>query len=221
MPEVTGCVTARYGGHAMGAPEVDAGLYVPEVVGTLSDGAHRGGGLNGQDAYSGRIIPVLYDERSVTSPVNRSNPQPGDPSPTLHEPERLMVTAIRTAQTCANGHGVAEDVAYTLDQTNGQAVVAPTLSATNDPSRSPQSAEVTQQVAAVHQATMAVRRLTPIECARLQGFPDHYLDIPFKGKPATDGHKYRALGNSMAVPVMHYIGRRLAAQLTLSSPEAA
>jgi DNA (cytosine-5)-methyltransferase 1 len=56
----------------------------------------------------------------------------------------------------------------------------------------------------------AVRRLTPRECARLQGFPDDYLDIEFRGKPATDSPKYRALGNSMAVPVMAWIGQRIA-----------
>lgn len=55
-----------------------------------------------------------------------------------------------------------------------------------------------------------VRRLTPIECARLQGFPDNYLDIQFKGKPATDGYKYKALGNSFAVPVVRWIGKRIA-----------
>lgn len=55
----------------------------------------------------------------------------------------------------------------------------------------------------------AVRRLTPKECARLQGFPDDYLDIHFRGKPAADGPKYKALGNSMAVPVIHWIGERL------------
>ena len=59
------------------------------------------------------------------------------------------------------------------------------------------------------QAKMQVRRLTPIECARLQGFPDTYLDIPFRGKPASDGPKYKALGNSMATPVMNWIGRRI------------
>lgn len=54
-----------------------------------------------------------------------------------------------------------------------------------------------------------VRRLTPTECERLQGFPDGYTDVPFNGEPVTDGHRYKALGNSMAVPVMHWIGRRI------------
>jgi len=90
-----------------------------------------------------------------------------------------------------------------------QSVVAPTLTAANDPSRSPQSSEVTQQVYSVLQASMAVRRLTPKECERLQGFPDNYTDIKPKGKATPDGPRYKALGNSMAVPVMAWIGKRI------------
>ncbi len=56
---------------------------------------------------------------------------------------------------------------------------------------------------------MAVRRLTPVECERLQGFPDNYTDIKSKGKPTPDGPRYKALGNSMAVPVMAWIGQRI------------
>ena len=93
------------------------------------------------------------------------------------------------------------------------AVTAPTLTATNDPSRSPQSSEITQQVAAVHSATMQVRRLTPTECERLQGFPDGWTAIPWKKKSADDcpdGPRYKALGNSMAVNCMEWIGERIA-----------
>jgi DNA (cytosine-5)-methyltransferase 1 len=59
---------------------------------------------------------------------------------------------------------------------------------------------------------MAVRRLTPTECERLQGFPNGYTMIPWKKKPADqcpDGPRYKALGNSMAVPCMHWIGHRI------------
>ena len=74
---------------------------------------------------------------------------------------------------------------FTLNSTDVHAVaVAPTITATNDPSRSPQSSEITQQVAAVHASTMQVRRLTPTECERLQGFPDGWTAIPWKKKPA-------------------------------------
>lgn len=60
---------------------------------------------------------------------------------------------------------------------------------------------------------MLVRRLTPLECERLQGFPDGHTLIAWKGKPAEecpDGPRYKAIGNSMAVPVMRWIGRRIA-----------
>ena len=59
-------------------------------------------------------------------------------------------------------------------------------------------------------AGMSVRRLTPRECERLQGFPDGYTAIVYRGKPAADGPRYRALGNSMAVPVVRWIGERIA-----------
>jgi len=170
------------------------------------------------------------------------------------------------------------DLSETLQAMNFGAVVAPSLTASNDPSRSPQSSEVTQQVWAVMQATQAigfdaynnavtgdvsktidtgqdyhhvpnvlqaigldeeqnamvdafgtlkartagggfegsvmthamqVRRLTPRECERLQGFPDDYTLVPSRGKPAADGPRYKALGNSMAVPVMRWIGERI------------
>ncbi|MCG3134231.1 MAG: putative BsuMI modification methylase subunit YdiP [Planctomycetes bacterium] len=57
--------------------------------------------------------------------------------------------------------------------------------------------------------SMQVRRLTPRECERLQGFPDDYTLITYRGKPAADGPRYKALGNSMAVPVMRWIGERI------------
>lgn len=58
--------------------------------------------------------------------------------------------------------------------------------------------------------SLTVRRLTPRECERLQGFPDDYTDIPYRNKEhAPDGPRYKALGNSMAVPVMRWIGERI------------
>ena len=58
----------------------------------------------------------------------------------------------------------------------------------------------------------AIRRLTPVECERLQGFPDNWTKIPYRNKPADqcpDGPRYKACGNSMAVPVMRWIGQRI------------
>ncbi|MBG0539526.1 Dam family site-specific DNA-(adenine-N6)-methyltransferase [Enterobacter hormaechei] len=69
--------------------------------------------------------------------------------------------------------------------------------------------------------SMSVRRLTPIECERLQGFPDNHTLIGWRGKDAVecpDGPRYKAIGNSMAVPVMRWIGERIAAALPVEAP---
>lgn len=64
-------------------------------------------------------------------------------------------------------------------------------------------------IAQQSKSSYVVRKLMPIECERLQGFPDGWTDIEFKGKPASDAARYKALGNSMAVPVMLWIGKRI------------
>ncbi|ECZ4468057.1 DNA cytosine methyltransferase, partial [Salmonella enterica] len=56
---------------------------------------------------------------------------------------------------------------------------------------------------------LRVRRLTPTECERLQGFPTDYTDIPWRSSSPSPRHRYRALGNSMPVPVMRWIGERI------------
>ena len=78
-----------------------------------------------------------------------------------------------------------------------------TLTASNNPSRSPQSSEVTQQIASVHAETSTVRRLTPKECERLQGFPDNWT------ADQADSHRYKQMGNAVAVPVVNWIIGRL------------
>lgn len=87
------------------------------------------------------------------------------------------------------GKGWQEDVAFTMDSRSSADVV---------------------------QFGYQVRRLMPVECERLQGFPDNHTLISWRGKEATecpDGPRYRAIGNSMAVPVMRWIGERIAAAL--------
>ena len=75
-------------------------------------------------------------------------------------------------------------------------VIAPTL----DKSKHPATVTAT-----------AVRRLMPVECERLQGFPDGHTAIIWRGKPAADGPRYKALGNSWAVNCARWIGRRIEA----------
>ena len=107
-------------------------------------------------------------------------------------------TAIdRAPQHGGNGLGIAEDG------------VCPTLTAADRH--------------AVQYAD-AVRRLTPVECERLQGMPDNHTRIPWRGKNAADcpdGPRYKAIGNSMAVPVMRWIGERIALQSSLAASSLA
>ncbi|AUR80797.1 DNA-cytosine methyltransferase [Pseudomonas phage TC7] len=138
----------------------------------------------------------------------------GDVSPTLR--------AIGHGESHANAGGqVAVCITHTLkaegfdaseDGTGrGQPIVAATLEATAGRSRGAGT-----PVGMLANSGSAVRRLTPRECERLQGFPDDYTLIPWRGKSAEecpDGPRYKAIGNSKAVPVVRWIGRRLKAHL--------
>ena len=111
----------------------------------------------------------------------------GEPMNTLSSAHHHAVAVIKTSDTSANGSNHQEDIAYTIDTANGQA---------GQPAP----------------AQMRVRRLTPKECERLMGFPDSFTRIPYRNKPASacpDGPRYKALGNSIAVPVLAWIGQRL------------
>jgi len=109
-----------------------------------------------------------------------------------------------------NGKGWSEDVSYTLDATGlqGVAVDIYNLTLNNNTNQTIRNSGDIDHVGGVMQ-NMAVRRLTPTECERLQGFPDGYTDIKPNGKQTPDGSRYKALGNSMAVPVMRWIGERI------------
>jgi site-specific DNA-cytosine methylase len=158
----------------------------------------------GTDCYNGAITgDVAATLGTPGSSVNASGPTVMQPVATVTDMRGLgdghVAPTLRAKET-------ANDFTPMLMQP-----VAPALTASNDPSRSPQSSEVTQQVAVVHATVMQVRRLTPVECERLQGFPDGYTNIPWRKKPeAPDGPRYKALGNSMAVPCMAWIGQRIA-----------
>jgi DNA (cytosine-5)-methyltransferase 1 len=120
-----------------------------------------------------------------------------------------------------NGKGFQEEHAYTLNTVAAPAVAFKFDPLSSNPESGCNAVEVSHcldtttpepsknqgGIAIVQQ--YAVRRLTPTECERLQGFPDDHTLITFRGKPATDGPRYKACGNSMAVPVMRWIGERI------------
>ena len=184
------------------ATDVEAGVGVSlperEVVGCLSDGAHMGGGLNGQDAYSGRIMavktePVIIDRAAFNQGENAQY------KPRIEHGETMDSLVAR------GPHAVLFENHPNDSRVTGPHDVAPSCVSRygtgggNVPLVQPQD-------------LMAVRRLSPRECERLQGFPDDHTLISWRNKPADqcpDGPRYKALGNSMAVPCMAWIGKRI------------
>ena len=138
------------------------------------------------DGGAGLFVAQRYDPETETLPISFSG-QMSDPSWSFGISETLQAKNPRAVAFAKN----------TRDEVRKMAVVG-ALAA--NPGM--------KQTSYIRQDT-AVRRLTPIECERLQGFPDGYTLIPYRGKPAADGPRYKALGNSMAVPCMRWIGERI------------
>jgi len=115
---------------------------------------------------------------------------------TFNATKTNTATTLQKTQPSVQSHHTQTFIAQSFGWQNSshQGMSVDTISPTLDKSKTP----------AVFN-NMAVRRLTPVECERLQGFPDNYTNIP----KAPDGNRYRALGNSMAVPVMRWIGERI------------
>ena len=145
----------------------------------------RGEGFDASEDGTGRgtpLVPVLpFDTTQMTSAANRSNPKPGDPCHPL----------------AAGAHAPA--IAFGWQNAAAQGMPVDTISPTLDKSKHPATA-----------GASAVRRLTPRECERLQGFPDDWTLVPYRGKPASDSPRYKAIGNSWAVNCARWIGQRIA-----------
>lgn len=148
----------------------------------------KGEGFDASEDGTGRGTPIIpFDTTQITSKTNRCQPKAGDPCHPLAAGAHPPSVAFTTKD---HGQDATEDLAPTLrampgDHANGGGQIGV-------------------------QQGLGVRRLTPRECERLQGFPDDYTLVPYRKKPAADGPRYKALGNSMAVPVMRWIGERIA-----------
>ena len=235
--DIAGSLASRTtGGGFPGTDEACSG-YVQPVRGSLAS-AHRmvafgeytsDGTASAMKAwdYKDATDLIAYGIRTAnTSPTNRSRAEPGAPYHTLtakHEPPVVCFqpgnvvrgggaspsTDVVGTLTSQHGRGMTDQfphVAYTTKLHNTGANNAGKLfkeyTACLD-ANSPSPALLT---------ATAVRRLTPVECERLQGFPDGHTQIPWRNKPADqcpDGPRYKALGNSMAVPVMRWIGQKI------------
>lgn len=131
------------------------------------------------------------------------------PGRTVDDVEGLVAHALRAEGFDASEDGTGRGtpiipLAFSCNDDGGDAgEAAPTL-------RAGGAYSANSGVQAGVTSLRGVRRLTPRECERLQGFPDDYTLIPWRGRLASDGPRYKALGNSMAVPVMAWIGARVA-----------
>jgi DNA (cytosine-5)-methyltransferase 1 len=167
-----------------GGPTLTCNHEAPIVAHAL-----RGEGFDASEDGTGRGTPIV----PISFGGQMSTPQwDHDLAQTLQAKNPAAVAIQERAvsenlKTGPQGRGYQKDIAYTLEARNAVQAV---------------------------QHSYAVRRLTPRECERLQGFPDDYTWIPWRGKSADfcpDGPRYKALGNSMAVNVMRWIGQRIAA----------
>lgn len=271
---------AAYGGNnTVGEIDVATGLRAKGGTGnqdfesetfvavSIQAGALRENPLSGPDgvgvqeaiAYTlearSEVQAVCFDPTQVTSPENRSNPQPGDPCHPLACKQAPPAVAYRTSPNCGAWETGDRIDALTTGTDPSSHVVAIGFSGrdrgaepkANRPERPPHA--MVEKIGALetvkpwnvaydlrgreggaqfegphdtanlraasggssrsYVAGVAVRRLTPRECERLQGFPDDYTRIRYGRAEAKDGPRYKALGNSMAVPVMRWLGERI------------
>jgi DNA (cytosine-5)-methyltransferase 1 len=180
------------------------------VVGYLGDWRPPAAVLFERESLSGDTKPSRKKRQEVASDVEGSAGEAGDAQP----------IAFKVRGGCeggGKGYLGQEEQAFTIstmqDQQIAQPIAVDTYNyTTNDhTTQTIRSQSDTEHIGAVLQS-MAIRRLTPKECERLQGFPDDWTKIPYRNKPVDqcpDGPRYKACGNSMAVPVMRWIGERI------------
>jgi DNA (cytosine-5)-methyltransferase 1 len=150
--------------------------------------------------------PLAYDEYNDSVSDVHHTLRAGTKQSTGVITEEPMVMRDREGAAGGGKGPLVSKTAFTLATSNFHTLfqpipndVMPTLTAANNPSRSPQSTEVTAQIEVMERATNIVRRLTPTECERLQGFPDGWT-----GEQA-DSNRYKQMGNAVAVPVVQWI----------------
>ena len=217
--------TLRASGHADshangGSPPAVAYAIQERAVSTNPAAPPQGSGIRDDDcAYTlearhhVQAVVYAFDTTQITSPGNYSAPRAGDPCHPLAagaHPPAVCVTGSVTHTLRADGFDASED-----GTGRGQPIVC---HGTQDPCTGNLAYALGRnnggENVILSAPIYAVRRLMPVECERLQGFPDGWTDVPTtKGKRAADGPRYKQLGNSMAVKVMRWIGHRIDAAL--------
>lgn len=211
---VTGSIAARTrGGGRLGTDfDCDGGL-VPSVSMCLN-----GGAMNRIDAESETLIALPVLEVGARTGASTTDPRAGsgigengDPMFTLQAGKQHGVLSFHGSQDpCVSEHvthpvgrnqGQETCIAYNLRGREGGAMPEPT-----------DVASLRSASGGSSRTYVGVRRLMLVECERLQGMADGYTAIDYNGKPAKDGPRYKAIGNSMAVPVLSWILRRINCQ---------
>jgi len=232
-----GCGTLRSQGGDLGGGSETLAVNIPEVdiVGTLSDGAHMGGGLNGQDAYTGRILAVQEptafgcDLSQKAEGIGYTKEVAPCISPGTHAGHGSHVVSWNgdttpkasedvsvTLRSQQGGEGVG--VAFTASDRSNKAAWEGDISGTINCQMNSESSNLQMGV----RENLTVRRLTPIECERLQGFPDNWtsekMELILEGNEwkatgkvvkQADGPRYKAMGNAVTVNVAEWIGRQI------------
>jgi len=193
---------------------------VPVTVPTLVSNGDAHSGFRDEHGL------IAFDTTQMTSTANYSNPKAGDPChplaaqahvPCIAFPERMSGTQCASTENLAPSMGALNPtaVAYTTKlhntTSNNAGKIFEERTACLD-ANSPPPALLT---------AMQVRRMTPGECESLQGFPQGYTAVTHRGKPAADGPRYKALGNSWAVPNVRWLGERIDAVASINKAQVA
>ena len=169
------------------------------VVGHLGDWRGAAAVLFERESLSGHPSPREQAGQEVAKCLTSRVGSANDALTETFVTEQEKVNAITASYGTGGPDYETKPLVFGAQNSSTQSLSASTeVSPTLDKSKTP---------AVAKKAT--VRRLTPRECERLQGFPDDYTLIQYRNKPAADGPRYKALGNSMAVPVMRWIGERI------------
>lgn len=237
---IVGALDTECGGNKLTHQSVSNGHVLPvgvtpdgkDTVGTLMARDYKG--IGNQDLKDGRglvLEPIgfessrrdgvrLYD--NVTNTLQAFAGTGGGNGPMVSHPTYAIQGSMigRNDNAGPKGDGINEEVCFTQNTIDRHAVAQPIAFGVGEQPDLGHCLRAGASKADKHESTtyavqsMAVRRLTPTECERLQGFPDGYTNIPWrKAAESPDGPRYKALGNSWAVPVVAWIGQRIKDQI--------
>ena len=233
IPVETLCVATGQVGAEIGAeigadmaPTLNCNHEAPYVAHSL-----RGEGFDASEDGTGRgtpLVPVAFAENSRhelrleggdgqrTGALSTGGGKPGQGVPMIAFPANLSGTQCASAENLSPSLGALNPtaVAFNMHKSGNK---ASSLGISED--RTDCLIATANSPFAVQQMGRQVRRLTPEECEALQGFSRGYTNVPHRNKPAADGPRYKALGNSWAVPCARWIGERIESVEALSRTE--